>query len=120
MSELTRLQSVDEIDPLLERSYEAPVVIFKHSLTCPISRRAYGEYQRYLDQRPEGDPTVCTLVEIQQAREVSTAIARRTGVRHESPQALVVREGEVVWHASHSSIRVEALQRAVAGGTPGG
>ncbi|MCP4655372.1 MAG: bacillithiol system redox-active protein YtxJ [bacterium] len=113
MSELTRLQSVAEIDPLLERSREVPVLIFKHSLTCPISRRAYGEYQRYLDQRPEGDPTVCTLVEIQNARDVSATLARRTGVLHESPQALLLRDGEVVWHASHGSIRAEALKRAI-------
>ncbi len=114
MPELNRLESVAEIDPLLERSHEVPVVIFKHSLTCPISRRAYKEYQRYLDERPEGDPAVCALVEIQNAREVSSTIARRTGVLHESPQALVVRGGEVVWHASHGSIRAEALKRAVA------
>jgi len=116
MSELTRLQSVDEIDPLLDRSHEAPVLIFKHSLSCPISRRAYGEYQRFLDERPAGDPTVCTLVEIQNARGVSSALARRTGVLHESPQALLLRDGEVVWHASHSSIRAEALKRAIASG----
>jgi bacillithiol system protein YtxJ len=36
-------------------------------------------------------------------------------VRHESPQALVLRGGEVVWHDSHYGIQVEALNQAVAG-----
>ncbi len=90
-------------------------MLFKHSLTCPISSAALRQYQSFLDHRPEGDAAVYALVEIQNARDVSDEIARRTGIRHESPQALVLRGGEVAWHASHWSIKVDALTSAVEG-----
>jgi bacillithiol system protein YtxJ len=43
---------------------------------------------------------------------VSNAIAARFGVRHASPQALLVRDGEVQWHTSHLAITVKALHGA--------
>ena len=52
-------------------------------------------------------------IEIQNAREVSNAVAEKTGVRHESPQALLLRDGEVVWNASHGAITVESLAGAL-------
>lgn len=115
MAEVKKLQSVDEIDSLIEKSYETPVMIFKHSLVCPISSAAYGEFVRYLAERPADDPVVHALIEIQNARPVSNAVAERTGVRHESPQALVLRQGQVVWHRSHGALRVAALAQAVNG-----
>ncbi len=53
------------------------------------------------------------LVSVQRARAVSNAIAERLGVRHASPQALLVRAGGVRWHTSHLAITVAALQAAV-------
>lgn len=115
MPDYTLVEAISEVGRLIDASREAPVLFFKHSLSCPVSSRAFGEYQRFLAERPEDDDTVYTLVEIQKARDVSREIAERTGVRHESPQALLVRGGQVVWHASHWSIRAEALAAAVAG-----
>ncbi len=116
MSEYSRLDSVSQLEPLIAKSRQTPVLVFKHSLTCPISSAALRQYQSFLDDRPGDDPAVYTLVEIQNAREVSTEIARLTGVRHESPQALLLRGGEVAWHASHWSIRAEALASALSSG----
>ncbi len=115
MSDYSRLESISEIEPLIARSHEAPVLVFKHSLTCPVSSAALRQYQSFLEDRPGDDAAVYALVEIQKARDVSTEIARLTGVRHESPQALLLRGGEVAWHASHWSIRAEALASAVDG-----
>ncbi|MEE8525727.1 MAG: bacillithiol system redox-active protein YtxJ [Thermoanaerobaculia bacterium] len=115
MSEYSRLDSVAEIEPLIAQSRERAVLFFKHSLTCPISTAAYREYQQFLGARPEDDDTVYTLIEIQNAREVSSSIAERTGVRHQSPQALLLRDGEVAWHASHWKIKAQALADAVGG-----
>ncbi len=113
MSDYSRLESISEIEPLIARSRETPVLVFKHSLTCPVSSAALRQYQRFLEDRPVDEATVFALVEIQNARDVSTEIARATGVRHESPQALLLRDGEVAWHASHWSIKAEALASAV-------
>ncbi len=111
MPDLTRVVSVDEIEPLFAQSEKTPVFIFKHSLTCGISQAAFAEYQRFA-QQPAG-AALCALIEIQNARDVSNAIAARTGIRHESPQAILLRDGQAVWHASHWSIRAGSLAQAL-------
>ena len=94
------------LDELLERSREAPVILFKHSLTCPISAAAYREM--------EGLGRDVGLVVVQKARPVSDEIASRTGVRHESPQALILRDGRVVWSATHWKVTAAAVTDALA------
>lgn len=92
-------------EQLLKDSNEHPIVIFKHSTTCPISSGAYREMKTF--------PGEIGLVEIQSARDVSREIGTRTGIEHESPQVIVVRNGKAVWHASHWKITAEAVERAV-------
>lgn len=94
-----------ELDGLVELSHEAPVLVFKHSTTCPISAAAYREMSNV-----KAD---IALVVVQQARKLSNEIERRTGVEHQSPQALVLRNGEVVWSASHWRITAEEVERAL-------
>ena len=81
------------------------MVIFKHSLTCPISAAAY-------EQMEEFDGEVA-LVEVQRARALSTEIENRLGVAHESPQVIVLSKGQVAWNASHFKITAEAVAEAV-------
>ena len=100
-----RVTDTETLDALIESSRERPLVIFKHSLTCPISSAAYDQMARY-----EGE---VVLLEVQKARGLSSAIERRFGVAHESPQVIVLRKGQVFWNASHFKITVEAVVRAV-------
>lgn len=111
MADLRTLTSPVEVDAMIERSRQAPVWIFKHSLTCPTSANAWAQYQRFVSSRP-ADETTYALIEIQNARPASHAVAEKTGVRHESPQALLLKDGKVAWHASHWQIRAEALEGA--------
>ncbi len=94
-------------EDLANRSSERPVVVFKHSLTCPISAAAYEQMTKL-----EGE---VALIEVQRARELSTEIENRFGVAHESPQVIVLRNGEVVWNASHFEITADAVAEAVRG-----
>jgi bacillithiol system protein YtxJ len=111
MAEIQRIRSIQELDELLQQSKERPVWIFKHSLTCPISSQAWAEFRLFAERRPEGDG-VYGLIEVQNARPVSNAVAERTGVRHQSPQAILLRDEAVAWHGSHYSIELAALERA--------
>ena len=116
MSELRLIHSIDEVAPMVEQSHEHPVFVFKHSLTCPISSSAFGRFRTFVEgQNSEEGEVTFTLIEIQNAREVSNHVAETTGVRHVSPQALLLRDGDVVWHASHGAIQGDALQAALAG-----
>jgi len=49
------------------------------------------------------------LVRVVEDRPVSDYIAERTGVRHESPQVIVLRAGKVRWHASHGGVTGAAI-----------
>ncbi|MFQ5350770.1 MAG: bacillithiol system redox-active protein YtxJ [Thermoanaerobaculia bacterium] len=113
MSDLTKLSSLEELDDWMGRSRRQPVWVFKHSLTCPISAVALEEFREFVIDG--GDVTGHALIEVQTARELSDELARRTGVRHESPQALLLRNDQAVWHASHSRIKADSLRRASAG-----
>ena len=107
--EFVQVEDAAALDELFARSQGEPVVLFKHSTTCPISARAYREVARL-------DPSVAArvaLVVVQTARPVSEEVARRTGIRHESPQAFVLRAGKVVWSASHFDITADEVGRAV-------
>jgi bacillithiol system protein YtxJ len=90
---------------MVDRSKERPVVIFKHSLTCAISATAYA-------QMTEIDGEVA-LIEVQRARELSREIENRLGVAHESPQVIILRNGQVVWNASHFKITAKSVAEAV-------
>lgn len=100
-----RVTDNDSLDALIESYRERPLVIFKHSLTCPISSAAYDQMEQY-----EGE---VALIEVQRARGVSNGIESRFGVAHESPQVIVLRKGQVVWNASHFKITTEAVAKAV-------
>lgn len=112
MATIRKLTDPAELEPLL--AAPGRVWLFKHSLTCGTSARAWRQFQSFAAARADGDGGEFAMVEIQRAREVSRAIAERTGVRHESPQALLVRGGEVVWHDSHWRIDEAALAAAEA------
>ena len=98
-----------EFDELLARSHDAPVVLFKHSTTCPISARAHGQMKRLSNEVA----AQISLVVVQRARELSRSVAERTGIRHESPQTIILRNGQAVWSASHFDITTEAVEQAV-------
>ena len=93
------------LEELFARSHTEPVLLFKHSNACPISSRAYREMQ--------GVRTPVSIVVVQKSRDVSREVEQRTGVRHETPQALVLRNGRAVWNASHFDITSDVVEQAV-------
>jgi len=108
---LNQIESIDELNQALEESSARPVLLFKHSLTCPISARAYREFQSYLEN---AEPQVSYhLITVQTARAASNETASRLHVRHESPQAILVRDGREVWNASHFDITAARLAEVI-------
>jgi bacillithiol system protein YtxJ len=103
------LQILDE--SALESVLAAPsLLLFKHSLTCPVSLHAFARYRAFLAKHPE---TPTAWIDVIGQRPLSLAVAERTGVKHESPQALLFEKGVVVWNASHEAIDPEALAAAL-------
>ena len=100
------LNDAATLEEFLKRSVETPVVLFKHSNTCGISARAHHEMARV--KEPVG------IITVQRARALSTEIERRFNLPHETPQVLVIRQNQVVWHASHGHVRAQEVESAVA------
>lgn len=98
----TEINTTEQLDGLFEQSNEKPVVLFKHSLTCPISAGVYQDVSN-------ADADI-NIVIMQKARNVSDEIAARTGVRHESPQAIILKDGKVVYHAAHYDVTAEDVE----------
>ena len=93
------------LESLLTDSKQKPVIVFKHSNACSISSRAYREMEKV-------EAEVNILV-VQSAREVSRELANLTGVRHETPQVIVLRDGKAVWNASHFDVQAGAVAEAL-------
>lgn len=104
------LKTLADLDALL--GDPTPVLLFKHSTACPVSARAHAEFVRWLGVKPAQPRTA--LVRVIEERGVSQEITRRLRVTHQSPQAILIRGGEAVWHASHDAVTAEALSDAVA------
>ncbi|QJR34298.1 bacillithiol system redox-active protein YtxJ [Gemmatimonas groenlandica] len=85
------------------------MLVFKHSNSCPVSFTAKRQYDQFVAANPDV-PT--RLVIVQQERELSNALETVSRLRHESPQALIVREGRVLWDASHGGITKPRLEQA--------
>ena len=99
--------SVEALESLLESGETA--LVFKHSTRCPISARALLEVKRFTSARPDLPVYVVKVIE---DRSVSLRLADRIGVRHESPQAILLRNGRAVWHGSHDRVTVDELDWA--------
>lgn len=109
--DLTHVQHLDELDALLEESNARPLLLFKHSLSCGTSFEALDELIDHLND--ERLPARYAMITVQTHRDLSTTVARRLGVRHETPQALLIRDGRVVWTASHFRVTGGALETAI-------
>jgi thioredoxin 1 len=97
------VDTLKELEELIAASDSRPVFLFKHSNSCGIS--AHIRYQL-----SSLDADVYQIV-VQESRPVSHAVAEKLGVRHASPQAFVLTNGNVIYHATHYGIDPTAIQK---------
>ena len=104
MANFITIDSEEGLESLFRASHAKPVILFKHSKTCGISNGVFNEVSQVNND--------INLIIVQNARNVSNIIAERTGIRHESPQAIVLKHGKPVYNASHYDITAEDLDSA--------
>lgn len=107
---LFSLDTVDQFEQLLRDSHSSPVVVFKHSASCGTSAQAYDEVEEFLSTSPG---TRVHIVDVWNVRALSQHIAKALNVRHESPQFLVIANGQAIWHASHFRANARSLKQAL-------
>lgn len=111
MTTLTPLSDLAMLEAAIAESLERPVLLFKHSRACGVSCEALDEVRAYLQR--DGAATSSKMITVQSHRDVSESAARRLGIRHETPQAIVLRDGRPVWSASHFRITAAELARVL-------
>lgn len=104
-----QMVQIDQLDAVVEESKTKPVVIFKHSTRCGISRGVLRIFER--NYKMKDDQVKLYFLDLLAYRDISNEIAARFKVHHESPQLIVVKNGEVVHHTSHHSIDAEDLPK---------
>jgi bacillithiol system protein YtxJ len=104
--ELDKMEQFDKID---EISKTKPVVLFKHSTRCSISRMALKQFDAAFNY-PE-EKIDWYLLDLLNHRDLSNEIAHRYNVTHQSPQILVIQNGKAVFNVSHDSISAEDLKQ---------
>lgn len=110
--DLKALRQLSDLDQLLDDSAHRPVLLFKHSYACGTSAEALDELIAHLDEQRRHD-TDYAVVTVQTHRDISNAVSARLGIRHETPQALLIRDRRVVWSASHFRVTADAVARAI-------
>jgi bacillithiol system protein YtxJ len=103
------LSGSEQIDQIIQESFLKPVAIFKHSTRCSISHMAKGRLEREL--APDGIDFY--YLDLLTYRPISSAIAERFQVHHESPQIIVFKNGEVVYDESHMAIQMQEIASLV-------
>jgi bacillithiol system protein YtxJ len=110
MKDIRKLTSVDQWEQAVQGTSERPLLVFKHSTSCPISAGAHDEYVKYVGDAKAPDVDFA-IVHVIEERPVSNAIAEALGVQHKSPQAILVKDGQPVWDESHWNITYDFLSQ---------
>ncbi|MGB6152791.1 MAG: bacillithiol system redox-active protein YtxJ [Pricia sp.] len=105
------LTTMEQLDEIAEKSASRTQVIFKHSTTCGISRMVLNGFERnpvFREKRVD-----FYFLDLHRYRDISNGIAQKFEVYHQSPQLLVIRNGQTVAHDSHGGVNEVALEKYV-------
>jgi bacillithiol system protein YtxJ len=106
------LDSVDQLAQLVVDSYVKPVAIFKHSTSCGVSAQAKFKLEQAWDIDPQNLDFY--YLDLLQNRAVSNQIATELGVTHQSPQLIILKDGQPIFHTSHHRISLSGLHNVLA------
>lgn len=107
-----QLQSLEDLDTIREESQHHPVLIFKHSHRCHISRATLDRLERHWNEEEMANTRIWFL-DLLTYREISNRIAEVFDVEHESPQVLLIRQGASVYNQSHFGIDYDSIKAAI-------
>jgi bacillithiol system protein YtxJ len=104
-----KLTSSEQLHELMQSSETKPVVLFKHSTRCNISSMALNRFENNMD--PE--KATCVYLDLLQYRPLSAEIEALTKVQHQSPQAIVISNHEVIYTETHSGISAPDILKLI-------
>ncbi|MBI3220248.1 MAG: bacillithiol system redox-active protein YtxJ [Bacteroidetes bacterium] len=105
------LTQVDQISDIIQSSKQKPVLVFKHSTTCSISNTSLNRLER--NWKPEDMPVDAYYLDLLSYRAISNQIADQFQVEHQSPQVLIIQNGQSIYNASHFDIDYTELKKKI-------
>lgn len=108
------LKTEAQLDEIREESKQSPVLIFKHSSRCSISRAALDRLERNWKEE-EVSPVKPYFLDLISFRSMSDSVASQFDVEHESPQVLIIENGRSVCNQSHFDINYTHILKAIKG-----
>lgn len=102
------IQSSEDLEAAIEASKLGKVVIFKHSTRCMISKTVLRNFERQIESETLDLPKLYYL-DLLNHRDISNEIAQKFSVVHQSPQIVVIENGQVIHHASHDNIDLSLI-----------
>lgn len=105
-----RLTEASQLEQIIEESKERPVMIYKHSTRCGISGMALDRLERSWDE--SGETIKPYYLDLLAYRSVSDLVAETFKVYHQSPQVILIKDGQAVYDDSHMGISFNALTSA--------
>lgn len=99
------LNNICQLEEIRQNSNQRPQVIFKHSSRCSISSMVLKRLER------EGAPDTMDFyfLDLIKYRDISNSVSEVFDVSHESPQVLLIKNGDCVYDESHYAISMDAL-----------
>ena len=101
------IKTMEEFKAIQAESNSIPVLLCKFSPICPISSEAESQFNEYLQTDPIG--VSFYRIDVVYARETARGLAKEIEVKHESPQALLFKNGKCVWNESHHHLTKEVF-----------
>ncbi len=98
------LTDLQQLETIKEESSAQPVAIFKHSTRCSISATALDRFERNWAKNQDIKDLKLYYLDLISHRDISNKIASEFEVEHESPQILLLKNGEVIYNESHYGI----------------
>jgi bacillithiol system protein YtxJ len=100
-----QLTDITQLEHIKQASFNKPQIIFKHSTRCSISSMALNR----LERETAPDNADFYFLDLIQYRSVSNAVADVFDVYHESPQVLIIKNGECTYDESHQGIQMSEI-----------
>lgn len=111
MLEWRDLQTSGDLRTLIQQSHDTPVVIFKHSTRCGASAIVKRRLEEDWDF--QDDDVDIYLLDLIAHGELSNEVAKTFGIRHRSPQVLVIKDGRSIFDASHGDVSAKTIGQAL-------
>ncbi len=103
--------SVEHIDEIFESSSNQQIVIYKHSNQCGTSFFAKKNIE--IIDKSDFENAGFYIIDVIRQRPLSNYLAEKVGVRHESPQLIILKDKIVTWHGSHHQVSSNNLLSAL-------